>query len=699
MDPEALRRARQLYAQLQAGKIDRERFSWETGIHPNAQGEIVLPDAPSEPAGTPPQSMADRARETLRRHDQELPVRAARALVESAQQGVMPGTLPVPGTILGEHEQQEPQAAAVTPEQLLQQQAYLDAVRAGGQDGLQQVQKQRELRGQRAEENDLPLLPGQEVTDPDTGLPAYALTSPASEGEPEASSGGITPDAVRGRGRSGGRSARRSRITTAAVAAGATPEEAESIADRMIGNLEQQGKVVEEGAMTAADLYNRLAEQQEQIRRQQMDQFEQDLAEQDRRLAQIDQEIGVLRDMRFDASRIFRDRGAGFSMALGVAVGAAQQTMQSILYPGSNPTNTALQLVNDAIRRDIQEQARNFQRQQSVVGAQRTAYGLARSLTQDHATAAAFAEASAKETAATELSAAAMRTQGQRARLQLENMANEIRAQAEAQKQAALMRAAELMNRNRAGGSGQSSEGRGTGMIAPFLRLAPGVTLEEFQSRVGGTSGYRDVQDKARAVANVTRQIDAIRRLIQEGGQSVLSSNQLSTLWSLLIGSLNTAAGFGALDEGSLNILKQTAPDPNSWRSIADVERALAMYEMLRREGLARIREEAETVSGGRLVFDPNQFQPIELAPPAPPGTTEADAPIEAEGHRFPEADRAAGGVAASLAESELGRAVQALSPTLAGVDREHVVRGGQIATERGFVGAIGNALGLEDDE
>ena len=84
-----------------------------------------------------------------------------------------------------------------------------------------------------------------------------------------------------------------------------------------------------------------------------------------------------------------------------------------------------------------------------------------------------------------------------------------------------------------------------------------------------------------------------------------------------------------------------------------------------------------------------------------PPETVSASSRIraEAEGHRFPEADRAAGGVAASLAESELGRAVQALSPTLAGVDREHVVRGGQIATERGFVGAIGNALGLEDDE
>jgi hypothetical protein len=108
-----------------------------------------------------------------------------------------------------------------------------------------------------------------------------------------------------------------------------------------------------------------IQEQADDLLRRQNEEAERRQRENDvfrNRLQEFDDRVRNMRQQTLDPNRLFADRALGVSMALGVAAGALQQTMLNILYPGSNPANTALALVNDAVERDIKAQEFNLNR-------------------------------------------------------------------------------------------------------------------------------------------------------------------------------------------------------------------------------------------------------------------------------------------------------------------------------------------------
>jgi hypothetical protein len=175
-----------------------------------------------------------------------------------------------------------------------------------------------------------------------------------------------------------------------------------------------------------------------------------------------------MRQQTLDPNRLFADRALGVSMALGVAAGALQQTMLNILYPGSNPANTALALVNDAVERDIKAQEFNLNRGVTLLDRDVSILAQARDLTNNDRDARQYAIDASKAYALEMLKSIVARNkpliEAQPLLRELEAKRLEIETSMEQIEQRARLENARAAARSR-GGSGGGGGRRGEGPL------------------------------------------------------------------------------------------------------------------------------------------------------------------------------------------------------------------------------------------
>jgi hypothetical protein len=410
---------------------------------------------------------------------------------------------------------------------------------------------------------------------------------------------------------------------------------------RMAESLRYEGALREQTGVSNAEDMVAENEALNAIRDEQMAAFTADVERQQQRLQEIDQQIQALRHERFDASRLFRDRGLGVTMATSVAVGAAQSFMANSLFPGTNTTNTALDIINGAIDRDLREQM--VQRQDTItnIGMQRTALQMSRDMTNDQMQSFEYAKAKAQAWAAQQLRARAMNTSGQVARQQLERQALQLESDAQARLEAALMAQAQAMAPRTGGGAPRPVRARERDIsgvqFAPMMEFAPGITPEDFV-RLTETQRNRlwNMGNAGSRVMDTLEQMNAIMR--SDGFRRLPfaeAKTRLEALHGRISGIIKEAEELGALDAGVERFVARIVPDPTTWSSFNE-SAIRAVFQDMYRDTERRIREATESASSGLLVFNRRRTRtddvPEESLPPGFSGDADPEAPPSATG-------------------------------------------------------------------
>lgn len=403
---------------------------------------------------------------------------------------------------------------------------------------------------------------------------------------------------------------------------------AEGPIDEIRDTFLQQGKLEEDaGLASAADVMS-AAEEIKAQREMAYDRMREDMLNQEQRLRELDVQLGTLRNMQFDSSRLFRN-GHGVSLALGIAVGAMQQTMNNVLFPGSNATNTALSLVNDAIDRDLREQAANFQQGVTTLGMGRTSYELARQMGMDHTAAYEYASATSKDYVARQLNARRLTMGAGVAAQQAHRAEQELVLKAMEQKNASLMALA-ASQATRIGG-GRPAGPQPTS-FAPMVGYAEGVTPKMVRDSIGAADATR-LRGEFEGASSVFRIVDRLRRLVDQAGTgpnwATRIGGEIRSLSAQLQESIRKSNGMGALDAGALTMTEKIAGDPTSFTT----SRAsyLGQLAALRSEVMTNARERAEISGGGLFVFNPDLRIAASSTPPTIPGATDDEPPDETE--------------------------------------------------------------------
>ena len=435
------------------------------------------------------------------------------------------------------------------------------------------------------------------------------VTAPGgAPGAAETPAGTPTPGgapAGAGGARRGSRTASLAAQLQAALQGGG--EGTDEILARLVESYRQEGFKREEFGQDAAGLVTAEAEQQRQFAEQARAAFEADLRDQERRLAEVDAQIGALTSTPFNANRLFHDQGLNVAMALGVAVNAATAVMQNALFPGSNATNTALALVQGAIERDVQTQMVNFERGVQRLTSTRTAYDMARQLSGDRQAAYEFAMSQSQRHAGEQLRARAMQVQGVAARENLMRQADDLLYRAAQGDALARMQMAEaLYERAGRGGPGGRTDGQGGRIFAPFAvrtERAAGLSRSEIEKALGQTTANR-LTEGLEGIADSVDILDEISQLVQGySSLSLVDRAQMGALIANFQDSYRRASGMGALDAGALDVLKRVLSNPNDMTTT--IPEFLAQLRTQRGRLVRSARRRVNTLGDGLIQWDP----------------------------------------------------------------------------------------------
>lgn len=476
------------------------------------------------------------------------------------------------------------------------------------------------------------------VTAPATG--PGSVTGTPTPGQPPTATG------ARPRGTGGGRP----RPQTASIAEqllaalqNGSPDQDE-ILQRLVDSYRREATTRDDFGEQGSIVVDAGLQEQQELAQARREEFEQELIAQERRLQEIDTALGVLSSTRFDANRLFTDRGLATSMALGVAVNAATSLAQNALFPGANAGNTALQIVNGAIERDIQTQMVNYERGVQSVQGMRTAYEMARNLSQDRQAAYEFAAAISQRRVGEQLRGMAMQTQGLVAREQLMRQADSLLLQAAQREELARMQMAQAMFANQPRGAGGGTGRLQSQLFAPFIRITEaaqraGIRTPADVLKALGTAGADRLRDFASASADAIDLIDRITRTME--GYSSFSMVDRATMENLIVnlqGILKDQMQFGALDTGVERTLNRMLGNPNSFTETR--AEFLARMRNQRAITMSRIRRRVEALGGGIAGFDvtagmtaPQDQEPgVTIVGETPPQETTLGSVATAEG-------------------------------------------------------------------
>jgi hypothetical protein len=371
----------------------------------------------------------------------------------------------------------------------------------------------------------------------------------------------------------------------------------------------EQGKIEQQAGLDSAAMVMAAAEEVKAQREAAYQQMRENLLSQEQQLRELDVQLASLREMEFDSDRLFRN-GHGVSLALGMAVGAMQQTLSNVLFPGANAPNTAMQLVQDAIDRDLREQSVNYQRGVTNLGMARTSYEMARQLGMDHIAAYEYASATAQDYVARQLNARRLTMGAGVAAQQATRAEQELRMRAMEGKERALMALAQLRAQQiGAGGRGGRGAGAAAGgvderIIAPMTRLRAGYSIRDLRKDMG--PALDRLTQTMTGASEVMRIVDRLRTLVQRtgGGQNWATrvGGEIRSLAAQLKDAIRQASGMGALDNGALAMTEQIAGDPVSFTE--SMSTFLGRLQALRQVTFTRAKEHVRTIGQGRLEFD-----------------------------------------------------------------------------------------------
>lgn len=371
----------------------------------------------------------------------------------------------------------------------------------------------------------------------------------------------------------------------------------------------EQGKIEQQAGLDSAAMVMAAAEEVKAQREAAYQQMRENLLSQEQQLRELDVQLASLREMEFDSDRLFRN-GHGVSLALGMAVGAMQQTLSNVLFPGANAPNTAMQLVQDAIDRDLREQSVNYQRGVTNLGMARTSYEMARQLGMDHVAAYEYASATAQDYVARQLHARRLTMGAGVAAQKATRAEQELRMRAMEGKERALMALAQMRAQQiGAGGRGGRGAGAAAGgvderIIAPMTRLRAGYSIRDLRKDMG--PALDRLTQTMTGASEVMRIVDRLRTLVQRtgGGQNWATrvGGEIRSLAAQLKDAIRQASGMGALDNGALAMTEQIAGDPVSFTE--SMSTFLGRLQALRQVTFTRAKEHVRTIGQGRLEFD-----------------------------------------------------------------------------------------------
>lgn len=171
--------------------------------------------------------------------------------------------------------------------------------------------------------------------------------------------------------------------------------------------LDQQARVLEDAIEQHQNFAEEFAANEDQRQEKQ-----------DQALALAQSMLDSVRQTEIDPNNFFASRGEGtrFATAINVAAGQLAATVTNVLAPGANATNTALQIINDAIERDFAAQKANLDKQIQGAQLQQNLLGRLMALVEDERQAELLHKSMMAELAAKKLEQSQILSQSDQAR-------------------------------------------------------------------------------------------------------------------------------------------------------------------------------------------------------------------------------------------------------------------------------------------
>jgi len=393
-------------------------------------------------------------------------------------------------------------------------------------------------------------------------------------------------------------------------ATGPSGPRAPSARDRLLQSFDAEGRAIEQGARvrgdtarTQADLISRtsvdeglLAEEQ----REQQEERARQLQSANQRLAAMQQKIS---SQEVDPDRLYEEKGVGgrIASALAVGLGAIGSAM-------TGGPNIALQIVQDAIDRDIEAQRENIGRGERDVERQRGAIAMMRDEFGDAEQREAAARAALWTDAERRVAAASQYAQGEAEQANAQQMLAGIQRQ-RAATEIQFQQASERANRPQGGrvvmvdgqpmhmSNAQYLQFRQQGAEQGDANTVPGLRVSDSRAaealRPEDRTRVRTVAASGNAVLRDLNQLIDLRR--EHGAEmgdsdAAIRMNGLRDSIARNLGALEGAGAFG-VEEGAQ--YRARVGDPTEWRvrQLAGQDPVTSRLEGLREMIQGRVEE------------------------------------------------------------------------------------------------------------
>lgn len=342
-----------------------------------------------------------------------------------------------------------------------------------------------------------------------------------------------------------------------------------ALMERYYSELREGGEIAAGQADTSADMLKQLAimeGMQEQHRQEREHELQQQVVNE---TASLERMMDAAREIRLDPNRIFAGSGAArMSAAVSAGVGAALQTAQSIMFPGSNPQNTALDIINQAIDRDIMAQVENYNRGSAEIANQGSLVGMLRQQIGDNDTSFQMARTAMEAQVMLQLQSLAQSTQSETVRNQTQQLITRLQMNWENRRAAAVAGAREqiIAQLRRTRGRGPDLDSliklvNNAGSRASSLGSHT-LTEEGLRLRAQGGSMTSDMQDAAGAADQIDIFLSEIAHTAQQLERGEITGLQARSRGESIQAAVMTDQNLARITDRDLEYFLTQFPNP-----------------------------------------------------------------------------------------------------------------------------------------
>jgi len=382
----------------------------------------------------------------------------------------------------------------------------------------------------------------------------------------------------------------------------------------------QQGMLGEEaGAFERSGFARGVAGLHEQRKQEQFDAYREAYkGEQETRAAQISAMNAELASTKIDPGRAWKNKHPAQTIMsiIGIALGGFAHG-----FSGGKIKNSALEMMQKEIDRDIDAQKADVKNKRAAVGEQRTLYAMARERFGDDQAAHEYTKANLWRQAERFARTQARQLQGKQLQADAELIAQQFGENAEVN---------ELKFRSHMEGLKQAAAMRRMGGVAK-PKGAPGAQWKKADSKreglyvpwLGGFAADKDTAKKLRELRTsstaLDRQLAELQRLSKTGSTLSIGDRARSdSITRQARISFNKVADIGVMDKGTEPYLEGIIPDPLHISTLGEDERLKAARDGIKAKVAAHI--EAANLTPGvletRLDEKGNVVRQYALAPP-----------------------------------------------------------------------------------